>query len=122
MNVSFSSPDINIIKQTTQYRIKAQCFCKFSYEREALMRCGSIIDYSKETITLDFNEIPSTDDIVDKTLPNILHSNQKLKGIVYKHDNFDLDALKTLKNMGEYLEFLIIDDKIIGILTGEVDS
>jgi len=43
---------------------------------------------------------------------NILTSDQELKGVVYKHDNFNLNALKTLQDMGEYSEFLILDGKI----------
>lgn len=123
MNIFFSPPkpkDIDIIKGTTRYKVKVQCGkCNFIYSSDrALTRCGSIIDCNEETITLEHIPIPFADDIKEKTVQNILTSDKELKGVVYKHDNFDVNALKALQDMGELLEFLIIDDKIVRILTG----
>jgi hypothetical protein len=104
------------------YKIKISCTkCGFTYsEEKAFAICGTIIDCNKNFIMLEpTTPPPYIEDLVSKPVLDMIKRNQRVKGVVYQNDNLNLKALKSLKKLGSYLEFLIIKGKIVRILTGD---
>ena len=121
MNIASSvKKSHDFVNRLTKYEVKISCRkCSFIYSNErAFTICGNIIECNKELIVLEPIVSPHyLDDLVDKPVMDLIKRNQGVKGVVYPHNNFDLNALRTIQNIGELLEFLIIDGKIVRIFT-----
>ena len=76
------------------------------------MICGVVVTSSEKTVALGCIENPEVKPDGTIEMPEEF----KKKTIVYPHNNLNQDGLKTLCAIGELLEFLILDGKIVGVL------
>ena len=117
MDVTLGGPtDFDQKHTLVRHNVKVECQkCGFRYsDDKASTLHGEIIDHNDKTLLVRVIEWPRGEP--DR---NVSKKEQfESRNVSYPHNNFHSDALDTLRSMGEMLEFLIVNNMIVRILTG----